>query len=128
MKGYLSLSGGNVHLLSELRPRSTPSKPADKTLPPPEPPPHPPSAPALPHLPLTHLPLCASLRVNILFSPSLFHTLLFTYSSIVGFYIREGPIYPEEVPRFSGIWTVPPRTDLSAGSPLNAAHLKQKDP
>lgn len=118
MKGYPSLSGGKVYLLFELTPRSTASKPADKTLPPPEPPPPPPpSAPVLPHLPLTHLPLCASLRVNILFSPSLFHTLRFTYSSIVGFYIREGPIYPEELPRFSGIWTVPPRTDLSAGFP-----------
>lgn len=48
MKGYLSRSGGKVHLLFELAPRSSPSQPADKTLPPPEPPPFPPSAPALP--------------------------------------------------------------------------------
>ena len=124
MKGYLSVSGGIIHLLIELTLHTAPSKSletklllslADNSL----------QIPLLlplntlwlsPISPLTHLPLCASLRVNILFSPSLFHTLLFTYSSIVGFYIHEGPIYPEELPRFSGIWTVPPRTDLSAGS------------
>lgn len=130
MKGYLSVSGGIIHLLIELTLHTAPSKSLETKLllsltdnslqtllthpllsyPPP-------NTLALSHLPLTHLPLCASLRVNILFSPSLFHTLLFTYSSIVGFYIHEGPIYPEELPRFSGIWTVPPRIDLSAGSP-----------
>lgn len=125
MKGYLSVSGGIIHLLIELTLHTAPSKSpetklllslTDNSLQI-SPPLLPQSALALSHLPLTHLPLCASLRVNILFSPSLFHTLLFTYSSIVGFYIHEGPIYPEELPRFSGIWTVPPRTDLSAGSP-----------
>ena len=130
MKGYLSVSGGIIHLLIELTPHTAPSKSpetklllsvTDNSL---QTPPG-----SLPSPPLTHLPLCASLRVNILFSPSLFHTLLFTYSSIVGFYIHEGPIYPEELPRFSGIWT-----EASEGQtlvpvpPLNAVHLKQEDP
>lgn len=129
MKGYLSVSGGIIHLLIELTPHTAtpPQKAGDQTFTSPSPatpsrsislaPSPPPGALALSHLPLTHLPLCASLRVNILFLPSLFHTPLFTYSSIVGFYIHEGPIYPEELPRFSGIWTVAGRTDLSAGSP-----------
>ncbi len=130
MKGYLSVSGGIIHLLIELTLHTAPSKSLETKLllsltdnslqillahPPLLPPPK--NTLALSHL-LTHTPpsLCLSVRVNILFSPSLFHTLLFTYSSIVGFYIHEGPIYPEELPRFPGIWTVPPRTDLSAGS------------
>lgn len=140
MKGYLSVSGGIIHLLIELTLHAAPplkarrqnfysrSPTAPSRLLPLSPPSSPPSTLAFSHLPLTHLPLCASLRVNILFLPSLFHTLLFTYSSIVGFYIHEGPIYPEELPRFSGIWTVPPRTDLSAGFRLKAVHLKQKGP
>lgn len=112
MKGYLSVSGGIIHLLIELTLHTAPSKSLETNFYSPDlSPPH--LLLLLTHLPLTHLPLCASLRVNILFSPSLFHTLLFTYSSIVGFYIHEGPIYSEELPRFSGIWTVPPRTDLS---------------
>lgn len=126
MKGYLSVSGGIIHLLIELTLHTAPTKSLETKLllsltnnslqPLPT---HP--LPVSPlkhsgslHLPLTHLLLCASLRVNILFSPSLFHTLLFTHSSIVGLYIHEGPIYPEQLPRFPGIRIVPPRTDLSS--------------
>lgn len=129
MKGYLSVSGGIIHLLIELTLHTAPTKSpetklllllTDSSLQTLRAHPHPTSSLKCSgslHLPLTHLPLCASLRVNILFSPSLFHTLLFTYSSIVGLYIHEGPIYPEELPRFPGIWIVPPRKDLSAASP-----------
>ena len=90
MKGYLSVPGGIIHLLIELTLHTAPSKSLETKLL---------LSPRLlllllllllqtpwlsPISPLTHLPLCAALRVNILFSPSLFHTLLFTYSSIVG--------------------------------------------
>ena len=134
MKGYLSVLGGIIHLLIELTltlqlplyslptdtqlllSHSDSFHQTDLSLS------HPPFLSHSLSLSLclsvspTHTPpaLCPSQREHSLFpitlsQPSVY---LFIHCGAGGgaVYIHEGPIHPRELPRFSGIWTVPPRT------------------